>query len=177
MDERGKLESWRTKACSNSLFLFAWMWLLLLESMVAGRPLRSSHHASLPGEELKLLPHEAFQRNLEIQYSIWLDLILQSVGDLVEWGTKHQVEGSFMSEKVKLCQMQQYRKNGWQVCELSREETAQGLKTPPFILSHNYAIVWTVANLRITANSPVQVFSGCMDMIFFIGISALNGAG
>lgn len=31
--------------------------------------------------------------------------------------------GSFLSEKVKRCQMQQYRKNGWQVCELSREES------------------------------------------------------
>lgn len=77
-----------------------------------------------------------------------------------------------MSEKVKSCQMQQYRKNGWQVCELSREDSAQVLKNSPFILSHNYAIVWTVT----TAVSPVQVFSGCIELMFFIGISALNGA-
>lgn len=33
-----------------------------------------------------------------------------------------------MSQKMKLCQIQQYRKNGWQVCELSREDSAQELK-------------------------------------------------
>lgn len=82
-----------------------------------------------------------------------------------------------MSEKVELCQMQQYRKSRWQVCELSREDSAQELKIPPFILSYNYAIVWTVTNLRITAISSGQVFSGCTELMFFIGISALNGAG
>lgn len=73
--------------------------------------------------------------------------------------------------------MQQYRKNGWQVCELSREESVQVLKNPTFILSQNYAMVWTVTNLRITAISAVQVFSACIELMVSIGISTLDGAG
>lgn len=81
-----------------------------------------------------------------------------------------------MSEKVKGCQMQQYRRNVWQVCELSREDSVQMLKNPTFILSQNNAIVWTVTNLRITAISPAKVFSACMEQMVFIGISSLDGA-
>lgn len=51
------------------------------------------------------------------------------------------------------------------------------LKKPTFILSQDYAMVWTVTNLRITAISPIQVFSACIELMVSIGISTLDGAG
>lgn len=57
------------------------------------------------------------------------------------------------SEKVKLCQMQQYGKNGWQVCDLSREDSAQVLKT-----SHLFC-------LRIMQYCRLQPIQGLQEFL------------
>lgn len=81
---------------------------------------------------------------------------------------------SFMYEKVKLCQMQQYRKKGWHMCEL-RQHTS--VKKP-----HIYFVSELCNGVDCNQFENHSIFSSssvfcCIELRVFTGISALDEAG
>lgn len=72
--------------------------------------------------------------------------------------------------------MQQYREKGWQMCELSREDSTQVLKNHIYFVSELCNGVDCNQFEDYSNFSSSSIFC-CIELRVFIGISALDEAG
>lgn len=161
----GKLKGKRLFKCTVSLCLqSAFTPAIYGDSETSSHCLSvgSSHHASLSGEELKLLSREALQRSLEMQCWVWLDLIIQSVVVLLgeESKTRYRIILSCL-KKWNDVKFSNIGKVDDRFVNDEEKTVYRCLKSLSFFLALNHTTLSNAGNLGIAAIYLVKVFSSC----------------